>query len=96
MAEHWKTRSREHHGPKVLRSTMIQKWSLRLVQSKFALMCCITEPFMRSMAEGISVHSDGIKEVHQVPMNVINRPIPSVLEEEKVQSLMKTIQVRVF
>lgn len=25
-------------------------------------------------------------------MNVINRPIPSVLEEEKVQSLMKTIQ----
>lgn len=47
---------------------------------------------MRSMAEGISVHSDGIKEVHQVPMNVINRPIPSVLEEEKVQSLMKTIQ----
>lgn len=75
---------------------MIQKWPLRLVQSKFALMCCITEPFMRLMAEGSSVHSDGIKEVHQVPMNVINRPIPSVLEEEKVQSLMKTIQVRVF
>ena len=43
-----------------------------------------------------SLHSDGIKEVHQVPMNVINRPIPSVLEEEKVQSLIKTIQVRVF
>ena len=46
------------------------------------------------MAAGNSVHSAGIAEVHQVPINVINRPILPVLEEEKVNSLMKTIQVR--
>lgn len=39
-----------------------------------------------------SVHSAGIAEVHQVPINVINRPILPVLEEEKVKSLMKTIE----
>ncbi|KAL9988229.1 hypothetical protein ACROYT_G002651 [Oculina patagonica] len=49
---------------------------------------------MRVMAAGSSVHSAGITEVHQVPINVINRPIPPVLEEEKVKSLMKTIQDR--
>lgn len=40
-----------------------------------------------------SVHSAYIEEVHEVPMNVIHRPIPSVLDEEKVQSLMETIKV---
>ena len=49
-----------------------------------------------AMASERSVHSAGIVEVHQVPINVINRPIPSVLEEEKVKSLMKTIEVRVI
>ncbi|TDG43673.1 hypothetical protein AWZ03_009916 [Drosophila navojoa] len=38
-----------------------------------------------------SVHSAGIEEVHNVPMSVIKRPIPSVLDEMKVQSLMATI-----
>lgn len=40
-----------------------------------------------------SVHSDSIEEVHNVPMHVIVRPIPSVLDEQKVQSLMDTIKV---
>ncbi|KAM7411378.1 hypothetical protein PAMA_021396 [Pampus argenteus] len=39
-----------------------------------------------------SVHSDGIQEVHNVPIHVIVRPIPPVLDEQKVQSLMNTIQ----
>ncbi|XP_054086775.1 putative sulfiredoxin isoform X2 [Zeugodacus cucurbitae] len=39
-----------------------------------------------------SVHSAAITEVHMVPMSVIHRPIPSVLDEEKVQSLMSTIK----
>ncbi|XP_053173732.1 sulfiredoxin-1 [Scomber japonicus] len=39
-----------------------------------------------------SVHSDSIEEVHNVPMQVIVRPIPSVLDEQKVQSLMDTIK----
>ncbi|KAH3792814.1 hypothetical protein DPMN_146313 [Dreissena polymorpha] len=39
-----------------------------------------------------SVHSAQISEVHNVPMRVIIRPIPSVLEEEKVLSLIETIK----
>ncbi|XP_067637475.1 sulfiredoxin isoform X2 [Eurosta solidaginis] len=42
--------------------------------------------------ENTSVHSAAIAEVHQVPMSVIHRPIPSVLDEAKVQSLMETIK----
>ncbi|KAL7398272.1 hypothetical protein ABVT39_007088 [Epinephelus coioides] len=39
-----------------------------------------------------SIHSDSLEEVHNIPMNVIIRPIPSVLDELKVQSLMNTIK----
>ncbi|XP_065363773.1 sulfiredoxin [Calliphora vicina] len=39
-----------------------------------------------------SVHSASIYEIHEVPMSVIHRPIPSVLDEEKVKSLMETIK----
>lgn len=40
-----------------------------------------------------SIHSANIAEVHNVPMQVIIRPIPPVLDELKVQSLMETIKV---
>lgn len=40
-----------------------------------------------------SIHSGNVEEVHNVPMQVIIRPIPPVLDELKVQSLMKTITV---
>lgn len=43
-----------------------------------------------------SIHSDSVEEVHNVPMNVIIRPIPSVLDELKVQSLMNTIKVTYY
>ncbi|KAM3618389.1 uncharacterized protein V6R79_019804 [Siganus canaliculatus] len=39
-----------------------------------------------------SIHSDNIEEVHNVPMSAIIRPLPSVLDELKVQSLMDTIK----
>ncbi|XP_070796354.1 LOW QUALITY PROTEIN: sulfiredoxin-1-like [Pituophis catenifer annectens] len=42
--------------------------------------------------ESRSVHSDNASEVHEVPMRVIIRPIPPVLDEGKVESLVKTIQ----
>ncbi|KAF7695458.1 sulfiredoxin-1 [Silurus meridionalis] len=42
--------------------------------------------------ENRSIHSDNVEEVHNIPMNVIIRPIPPVIDEEKVQSLMDTIQ----
>ncbi|KAE8574261.1 hypothetical protein XENTR_v10003353 [Xenopus tropicalis] len=39
-----------------------------------------------------SVHSSSISTVHNVPMRVLIRPLPSVLDESKVQSLMDTLQ----
>uniref|UniRef100_A0A8D0HSS2 Sulfiredoxin n=1 Tax=Sphenodon punctatus TaxID=8508 RepID=A0A8D0HSS2_SPHPU len=39
-----------------------------------------------------SIHSGGIPTVHNVPLRVLIRPIPSVLEEGKVQSLVRSIQ----
>lgn len=41
-----------------------------------------------------SIHAAHVTDVYQVPINVIIRPIPSVLDETKVESLMETIQVR--
>lgn len=41
-----------------------------------------------------SIHSGHIEEIHNVPMSILMRPIPSVLDEQKVQSLMETIKVR--
>lgn len=40
-----------------------------------------------------SVHSDQINEIHNVPIGVLIRPFPSILDESKVQSLMDTIKV---
>ncbi|KAM6977575.1 sulfiredoxin-1 [Aplochiton taeniatus] len=39
-----------------------------------------------------SIHSDNVEEVHNVPMDVIIRPIPPMLDELKVQSLVNTIK----
>lgn len=65
-----------------------------LFLKRLLAVCFLTEPVTGAMAAERSVHSAGITEVHQVPINVIHRPIPPVLEEEKVKSLMKTIEVR--
>ena len=40
-----------------------------------------------------SIHSASIDEIHQIPMKDIARPLPSVLDESKVQSMMDTIEV---
>lgn len=40
-----------------------------------------------------SVHSAYKEEVHDVPMSVITRPFIPELDENKVLSLMETIQV---
>nr|XP_056700894.1 sulfiredoxin-1 [Euleptes europaea] len=39
-----------------------------------------------------SIHSQGIPDTHQVPMGVLIRPIPPVLDAGKVESLMRTVQ----
>ncbi|XP_077079465.1 sulfiredoxin-1 [Siphateles boraxobius] len=43
-------------------------------------------------SENRSIHSDNIQDVHNIPMDVIIRPIPPVLDEQKVQSLMTSIK----
>ncbi|XP_077586817.1 sulfiredoxin-1 [Stigmatopora nigra] len=41
-----------------------------------------------------SIHSKGLQEVTDVPIHVIIRPFPPVLDEQKVQSLVNTLKVR--
>lgn len=43
--------------------------------------------------EPSSIHSASISEIHDIPMSEIHRPLPSILDEVKVRSLMETIQV---
>jgi len=43
--------------------------------------------------EPLSIHSASIDEIYNIPMKDIIRPLPSVLDENKVQSLMETIRV---
>lgn len=45
-------------------------------------------------AQGGSIHSGCIAAVHNVPLSVLIRPLPSVLNPAKVQSLVDTIRVR--
>lgn len=56
--------------------------------------------FRRNMgslrSENRSIHSDNIQDIHNIPMDVIIRPIPPVLDEQKVQSLMTSIKVRLI
>ncbi|CAH6777104.1 sulfiredoxin-1 [Phodopus roborovskii] len=42
-------------------------------------------------AQGGSIHSGCISAVHNVPISVLIRPLPSVLDPAKVQSLVDTI-----
>lgn len=44
-------------------------------------------------AQGGSIHSGCIATVHNVPISVLIRPLPSVLDPAKVQSLVDTILV---
>ncbi|KAL8586129.1 Sulfiredoxin [Nucella lapillus] len=44
------------------------------------------------LPKDLSIQAAHINEVHNVPIRVLIRPIPSVLDENKVLSLMETIQ----
>lgn len=49
---------------------------------------------MASESEGRpSIHSSHIAQVHEVPIGFIKRPIPPLLDEAKVHSLMQTYKV---
>ena len=43
-----------------------------------------------------TVHSASIQEVHNVPFHILIRPFPPVLDQDKVKSLMATLQVKYF
>ncbi|XP_055371177.1 putative sulfiredoxin isoform X4 [Condylostylus longicornis] len=47
---------------------------------------------VRNMSSDRTIHTALIEETHNVPMSVIIRPIPPVLDDKKVQSLMDTIR----
>ncbi|OCT62565.1 sulfiredoxin-1 [Xenopus laevis] len=47
---------------------------------------------MSDSQENHSVHSSIISTVYNIPMRVLIRPLPSILDERKVQSLMDTLQ----
>lgn len=50
----------------------------------------------KCLADKLTIHAAHIDEVHDVPMRVLIRPIPSVLDEQKVLSLMDAIRVNIF
>lgn len=39
-----------------------------------------------------SIHSSPRAEVHEIPMDVIIRPFPAIVNEEKVESLMNALK----
>jgi len=43
-----------------------------------------------------SVHSAGIEQIHEMPLNEIIRPIPPQVDEGKVKSLMDTLSVSIL
>ncbi|CAF0819132.1 unnamed protein product [Adineta steineri] len=47
---------------------------------------------IKASSSSSSIHSASIDKIYNVPMKDISRPLQSVLDEDKVQSLMKTIQ----
>ncbi|XP_038046585.1 sulfiredoxin-1-like isoform X1 [Patiria miniata] len=42
--------------------------------------------------EGTSIHAGHIDKIHEVPIRHLIRPLPSVLDDDKVLSLMETIK----
>ena len=45
------------------------------------------------MNDNQSIHSSLLSDIYDIPIDVIIRPIPSELDESKVESLMQTIEV---
>lgn len=48
------------------------------------------------MSEEKSIHSAGIEEIHVMPISAINRPLPSLLDDKKVDSIVETLKVKYF
>uniref|UniRef100_A0A3P9HA85 Sulfiredoxin-1 n=1 Tax=Oryzias latipes TaxID=8090 RepID=A0A3P9HA85_ORYLA len=70
----------------VLKSGILLNRNMSKTASEFGTSCTTNSEANRS------IHSSNIGEVHNVPLNIIIRPFPPVLDELKVQSLMDTIK----
>ncbi|XP_061703027.1 sulfiredoxin-1 [Syngnathoides biaculeatus] len=76
---------------------MFRLWSRNRTLGTQSGSCRIKQPTMSSQRdvktdEGESVDSKRPQEVNDVPMDVIIRPLPPVLDEQKVQSLVDTLK----
>ncbi|KAI8641872.1 ParB/Sulfiredoxin [Parasitella parasitica] len=43
--------------------------------------------------DNFSIHGDSIKEVYDIPMSAINRPIPSQLDRVKVEKMKQVLEI---
>lgn len=60
----------------------------------FVTVMTSTSKVLKSNAEDItSIHAGLIEEVHDIPMTILIRPFPLEVDEDKVHSIMKTLQV---
>lgn len=65
-----------------------------LQASSFVAVMASTSRVLESSIEDItSIHAGLIKEVHDIPMGVLIRPFPLEVNDDKVYSIMKTLQV---
>ncbi|XP_055840551.1 putative sulfiredoxin isoform X1 [Episyrphus balteatus] len=71
-------------------STLLQRLNKTINSSSLSKSFAIIS---KMCSNNTSVHSASVDEVHDVPMSEIHRPIPSILDEEKVQSLMATLEI---
>ncbi|CEG71332.1 Sulfiredoxin [Rhizopus azygosporus] len=46
----------------------------------------------KTVVDNFSIHGNAIKDVYDVPMSAINRPIPSQLDREKVEHMKTVLQ----
>lgn len=44
----------------------------------------------------ITIHSAGIHEVHDIPIDVITRPIQTVIDNKRLDSMMDSLKVFVI
>ncbi|KAL1925003.1 uncharacterized protein VTP21DRAFT_4657 [Calcarisporiella thermophila] len=42
--------------------------------------------------DNFSIHGNQVDEVVDIPLSVVNRPIPSILDDEKVKEMKKVIE----
>jgi hypothetical protein len=65
-----------------------------LEASSFVAVMASTSRILESSTQDItSIHAGLIKEVHDIPLEDLLRPFPLEVNDDKVHSIMKTLQV---